>query len=158
MVCRIATKLAKRMRGYWSAEELASFGYDGLVDACRRYDPQKGPWVPYAALRIRGAILDNIKVKKWHYLERDHNVALNKIPNPCRPDPTELKDEIRSALGFAKPRSRWLIQNYYLQGLDLSEVGKLNGITASAVCRAMTRSMSHLRKTLDSSRTVSRLA
>lgn len=158
MVCRIAAKLAKKMHGYWSAEELASFGYDGLADACRRYDPQKGPWVPYAALRIRGAILDAISVKGWHYLERDEDVAMNQIPNPCSLNLTELRDEIRSALGFAKPRSRRFIQQYYIQGLELSEVGKLNGITASAVCHALTRSMNHLRKTLDSSRTVSRLA
>jgi DNA-directed RNA polymerase specialized sigma24 family protein len=69
-----------------------------------------------------------------------------------------LRDEIRSALGFAKPRSRRFIYMYYVQGLELSEVGKLDGITASAVCHALTRSMNHLRKTLDSSRTVSRLA
>lgn len=43
-------------------EDLESAGYIGLVEAADRFDPESGtPFVGYAQLRIRGAIIDSIR-------------------------------------------------------------------------------------------------
>ena len=47
-------------------EELVRAGVLGLVEAAHRYDPAKGvPFAPYAAQRIRGAILDAVRTVDW---------------------------------------------------------------------------------------------
>ena len=40
-----------------------SFGREGLLDAARRYDPERGvPFRAYANFRVRGAIIDGVRV------------------------------------------------------------------------------------------------
>jgi len=47
-------------------EELLRAGVLGLVEAAHRYQPEKGvPFAPYAAQRIRGAILDAVRKVDW---------------------------------------------------------------------------------------------
>ena len=47
-------------------EDLVSFGVFGLIDAIDKFDPSKGvKFETYASLRIRGAILDNIREMDW---------------------------------------------------------------------------------------------
>jgi len=46
-------------------DELAQAGVLGLVQAAHRYDPGKGPFHPYAAQRIRGAVLDAVRNRDW---------------------------------------------------------------------------------------------
>jgi RNA polymerase sigma factor for flagellar operon FliA len=43
--------------------DLLSFGREGLLEAARRYDPERGvPFRAYANFRVRGAIIDGIRV------------------------------------------------------------------------------------------------
>jgi RNA polymerase sigma factor for flagellar operon FliA len=43
--------------------DLLSFGREGLLDAARRYDPERGvPFRAYANFRVRGAIIDGVRV------------------------------------------------------------------------------------------------
>jgi RNA polymerase sigma factor for flagellar operon FliA len=47
-------------------EDLLSAGVMGLMDAARRYDPSKGmSFKNYAAMRVRGAILDELRRMDW---------------------------------------------------------------------------------------------
>ncbi|MCL2165173.1 MAG: FliA/WhiG family RNA polymerase sigma factor [Oscillospiraceae bacterium] len=47
-------------------EDLVSFGVFGLIDAIDKFDPAKGvKFETYASLRIRGAIIDNIREMDW---------------------------------------------------------------------------------------------
>ncbi len=42
--------------------ELVSFGREGLLDAARRYDPERGvPFRSYANFRVKGSILDGVR-------------------------------------------------------------------------------------------------
>jgi len=44
------------------ADDLLSYGRTGLLDAARRFDPQRGvPFRAYATLRVRGTIVDGIR-------------------------------------------------------------------------------------------------
>ncbi|HLV67784.1 MAG TPA: sigma-70 family RNA polymerase sigma factor [Polyangiaceae bacterium] len=55
-----ATAHALRSRiSHLSEEDLVSAGYEGLIRAAQRYDPESGvPFAAYAHYRIRGAMLD----------------------------------------------------------------------------------------------------
>ena len=62
--------VAGRLNIYFSAnleyDDLVSFGVFGLIDAIDKYDPNKGvKFETYASLRIRGAIIDNIRELDW---------------------------------------------------------------------------------------------
>jgi RNA polymerase sigma factor for flagellar operon FliA len=58
MVRRIARELGPGVE----LDELRSFGREGLLDAARRYDPERGvPFRGYASFRVRGAIIDGVR-------------------------------------------------------------------------------------------------
>lgn len=47
-------------------DEVMSWGIDGLLDAFQKYDPSKATHFPtYARIRIRGAILDQLRSLDW---------------------------------------------------------------------------------------------
>ncbi|MDY7087026.1 MAG: sigma-70 family RNA polymerase sigma factor [Actinomycetota bacterium] len=47
-------------------DDLASAGYTALVTAARAYDPARGiPFGRFAALRVRGALLDELRGQDW---------------------------------------------------------------------------------------------
>ena len=47
-------------------DEIMSWGIDGLLDAVRKFDASRGTkFRPYARIRIRGAILDQLRALDW---------------------------------------------------------------------------------------------
>ena len=66
LVRHIVFQVAVRFPRHVDREELARAGALGLVEAARRYDPEKGvPFERFAAQRIRGAILDAVRATDW---------------------------------------------------------------------------------------------
>lgn len=66
LVQHIVNQLASRYPRHVDRGELWSAGAFGLVDASRRYDPATGiPFGRYAAIRIRGAIIDSTRTRDW---------------------------------------------------------------------------------------------
>ena len=62
--------VAGRLNIYFGAhldyDDIVSFGVFGLIDAIDKFDPGKGvKFETYASLRIRGAIIDNIRELDW---------------------------------------------------------------------------------------------
>lgn len=58
----VAGRLAINMIEYFDYEDLCSFGVFGLIDAITKYTPELGTkFETYASLRIRGAILDEVR-------------------------------------------------------------------------------------------------
>ena len=66
LVWRVARQVARRLPSHIDASELVGAGTLGLVDAWARYEPGKcdrfGAW---AEIRIRGAILDQLREMDW---------------------------------------------------------------------------------------------
>ncbi len=66
VVQHVVNSLASRYPRHVDRGELWSAGAYGLVDASRRYDPATGiPFTRYAAIRIRGAIIDSTRMRDW---------------------------------------------------------------------------------------------
>jgi RNA polymerase sigma factor for flagellar operon FliA len=62
----IASKLYARIPSGIELEDLEHTGILGLIDAVRKYDPTKGTrFSTYASLRIKGAILDELRNIDW---------------------------------------------------------------------------------------------
>lgn len=62
----IASKIYSRLPAGIELSDLVHTGILGLIDAVRKYDPTKGTkFSTYASLRIRGAILDELRNLDW---------------------------------------------------------------------------------------------
>lgn len=66
LVRSIARKLHQRLPQNVELSDLISAGTLGLLDAIRKYNPrQEASLATYAAIRIRGAILDSLRTDDW---------------------------------------------------------------------------------------------
>ncbi len=87
-------------------EELATAGALGLVEAARRFDPDRGvPFDRYAARRIRGAILDAVRAADW--APRSVRNSARRLESTEQRLASELgrtptPDEVAQALGLTR--------------------------------------------------------
>ncbi|HVR32156.1 MAG TPA: sigma-70 family RNA polymerase sigma factor [Acidimicrobiia bacterium] len=66
LVGHIVSELSARYPRHVDRSELWNAGALGLVEASRRFDPASGvPFARYAAIRIRGAIIDSTRSRDW---------------------------------------------------------------------------------------------
>jgi len=66
LVRRIAYHLVSRLPASVQAEDLIQSGMIGLLEAARNYEPTHGAsFETYAGIRIRGAMLDEIRRQDW---------------------------------------------------------------------------------------------
>jgi RNA polymerase sigma factor for flagellar operon FliA len=66
LVGHIVAEVSSRYPRHVDRAELWNAGALGLVEASRRYDPDSGiPFARYAAIRIRGAIIDSTRTRDW---------------------------------------------------------------------------------------------
>lgn len=85
-------------------EEAMSWGMDGLLDACRRYDPSRATrFRTYARIRIRGAILDALRSLDW--MSRTARHRANELLEKSRRLEHRLgrrpsQEEIAAAMGL----------------------------------------------------------
>jgi RNA polymerase sigma factor FliA len=62
----IASRMALRLPPHISLDDLISSGMIGLLDAIKKFDPQKNiNFKTYAEFRIKGAILDELRALDW---------------------------------------------------------------------------------------------
>ncbi|HHV65663.1 MAG TPA: FliA/WhiG family RNA polymerase sigma factor [Peptococcaceae bacterium] len=66
LVKRISGRLAMSLPAHVDEEDLISYGVFGLLDALQRFEPSRGvKFETYAALRIRGSIIDGLRAMDW---------------------------------------------------------------------------------------------
>ena len=100
----IVLRMVPTYRGYSSYDDMLSCGILGLMDAIEKYDPSKNvKFEYYAAMRIRGEIIDNIRKQDWapSSLRRKIkaiNIAANELENSLSRTPTD--EEIAQYLGM----------------------------------------------------------
>jgi RNA polymerase sigma factor FliA len=98
----IALRLISRLPDHISVDDLMSAGILGLIDAIEKYDSGQGiPFEYYAKIRIKGAMLDEIRSMDWvpRSLRQKSNImekACVNLEQRLGRDPTE--EEIASEL------------------------------------------------------------
>ena len=105
LVKRIAYHLVNRLPPNVQADDLIQAGMIGLLEASRNYDPSQGAsFETYAGIRIRGAMLDEIRRSDWtprsvHRKARMVAEAMRDIENEEGRDARDV--EVADALGMS---------------------------------------------------------
>ncbi|SDH71022.1 RNA polymerase, sigma 28 subunit, SigD/FliA/WhiG [Vibrio xiamenensis] len=104
LVKRIAHHLLGRLPPSVQVEDLIQAGMIGLLEAQKNYDGSKGAsFETYAGIRIRGAMLDDIRKGDWvprsvHRHNREISQAITALENELNRDPTDA--EVANFLGM----------------------------------------------------------
>lgn len=97
LVKRIAHHLLGRLPPSVQVEDLIQAGMIGLLEAQKNYDGSKGAsFETYAGIRIRGAMLDDIRRGDWvprsvHKQNREINQAISELEGELNRDPTDAE-------------------------------------------------------------------
>jgi RNA polymerase sigma factor for flagellar operon FliA len=179
----LATSVARRMRVPTGAlmghDDVESAAIIGLIDAVDRYDPDRGvPFEGYAGLRIRGAILDELRrldERSRGDRQRARTVAADTEPEigaygmtlsldlllesgdrdwaaeddaGDRYEHQDLRMRVESALRCLPPRQREVLVRYYSESLTLRESAQKMGISEARACQLHGRAIQNLRREL----------
>jgi RNA polymerase sigma factor for flagellar operon FliA len=115
LVKRIAYHLVSRMPPNVEVDDLIQSGMIGLLDAAKHYSPTKGAnFETYAGIRIRGAMLDEVRKSDWtprsvHRNMREMADVVRKIENAKGQDATPL--DIAEGLGVSIEDYHKLVQD-----------------------------------------------
>ncbi len=107
LVKRIAHHLVGRLPPNVLVDDLIQSGMIGLIEAQQKYDSSKGAsFETYAGIRIRGAMLDEMRRGDWvprsvHKNNRSISQAINELESQLRRDPTdaEVAKHLNMSLG-----------------------------------------------------------
>jgi RNA polymerase sigma factor for flagellar operon FliA len=101
---RVVSRLAPRLPAHVSRDDLHAAGLLGLVNAAQSYDSERGvPFELYAARRIEGAVLDELRHADWatrgvRRRERQIDDATGPLAMALHRAPTA--DEVAAATGL----------------------------------------------------------
>lgn len=168
----LAQGLAHRARTLTTAmadsDDLTSAAFVGLIDAVDRFEPGRGvPFEAYARLRIRGAMIDELRRTS----ERARNALPEDQPRTLSLDDLlgrgaqvalpvadgdldegfereDLRGRVQGALETLPPRQRELLGRYYTGEMTLREAGVRMGISEARACQLHGRAIFNLRRAL----------
>lgn len=113
LVRNVVDRIKLTLPPHIEADDLYSVGVTGLIAAVRKYDPEQGnTFASYAATRIRGAVLDELRRMDWcprrtRARARKLKEAINALEQKIGRTATE--DEICEELGLShKEYAKWL--------------------------------------------------
>jgi RNA polymerase sigma factor for flagellar operon FliA len=115
LVKRIAYHLMNRLPPSVQVEDLIQAGMIGLIEAGRNYDPSQGAsFETYAGIRIRGAMLDEIRRSDWtprsvHRKARQVAEAMREIENETGRDARDV--EVAKTLGMTIEEYHQVLQD-----------------------------------------------
>lgn len=133
MVKYLALHLASRLPADVSAEDLFNAGIIGLMDAIDRYDPnQQSQFKTYAKIRVKGAMLDEIRSMDWiprSLRQKSHSLETTTLALTDRLGREPTDEEVAEALGIT-------IDAYYklldeLKGISLLPVEIMDALQES---------------------------
>ncbi len=150
-------------------DDVSSAAMIGLIAAVDRFDPRRGvPFEAYASLRIRGAVVDELRrVDERGRADRrpessaELAVSLDALmekgahQGPAVDDgfteqyeQEDLKTRVQDALGRLPARQREVIARYYGDELTLREAGAKMGVSEARACQLHGRAIQSLRREL----------
>lgn len=115
LVRRIAHYLAAKLPASVEVDDLIQAGMLGLLEASRHYDADQGAsFETYASIRIRGAMIDEIRRGDWvprsvHRRFRDASAAIRDIEQ--RTGRAAASSEVAAALSLTVPEYHRLVDD-----------------------------------------------
>lgn len=167
----LARALARRIRvstPLADADDMLSAALLGLIDAVDRFEPGRGvPFEAYASLRIRGAMVDelrrvdergrgadpetNPRAVSLDGLVEEEWQAFLAVSDEWLDEEFELEDlrgRVQIAIDNLPPRQREVLARYYADSLTLREAGVRMGISEARACQLHGRAITNLRRAL----------
>jgi RNA polymerase sigma factor FliA len=136
-------------------DDLVAAGTIGLLDAMRRSPNRGSSFSAYARVRIRGAILDELRSQDW--LSRrarkrlPDTVFLELFDHAVEDSPQEravLRASIARAIVKLPLREAEIVSGYYIEGVSFSEIAKRLKISQARVSQLHSQAMDRLRAEL----------
>ena len=151
-------------------DDLVAAGTYGLIDALRKNGEDRGPtfeW--YARIRIRGAILDELRSQDWLTRRARSRVAtsncsgghgsatipLEELPGVAvatEPSPFELASDhlrnvaLKDAVASLPERERRIITRHYSEDVQLKTIAQELGVSEPRVSQLHARAVGMLRE------------
>lgn len=149
-------------------DDLTSAAFLGLIDAVDRFEPGRGvPFEAYARLRIRGAMIDELRRTSERSRtataeEQPRMMSLDGILDNGRSDMLpvvdgglddgfeieDLRGRVQVALETLPERQREVLAHYYKNDLTLRQTGAQMGISEARACQLHGRAIVNLRRAL----------
>jgi len=179
LVRQVVARFLRRLPANVLRDDLVAAGVHGLIDSLRKNGGDHGAtFESYARIRIRGAILDELRTQDW-LPRRARWAALGKCAgtdetpvavigledlaagdkagslfNDDEKDPSELLADRQEAHLLAEAieqlpaRERTIVRMHYFQGARFKDIGAVLGVSEPRVSQLHTRAMGQLRKLL----------
>lgn len=132
LVTVVATRIVVRLPDTVELADLVSYGMFGLIDAVERFEPERGfKFETYAATRIRGAIIDELRAADW--VPRSVRSKARAVENATRESEQRAMgpvsdDDVATSLGWAVAEVRSVRAQ-----VALAHVATLDGLPAYRV-------------------------
>lgn len=125
-------------------DDLVAYGAIGLCESAARFDRRSGArFSTYSHMRIRGAILDGVRLMGWFGPALDdEDVAAQ--PAPMTAAEFELAAAVRHAVASLPYEARRLIELHYFEDRPLEDCGNALGVSKSWASRLRTRALALL--------------
>ena len=179
LVHQVVARFMRKLPANVDRGDLVAAGMYGLVTSFERNGGDDGAtFEGYARVRIRGAILDELRAQDW--LSRRARWAVNEkgagyagpvalvgiddigereriasLVDESEPDSLSrlliagTQLELRAAVDRLPPRERTVIAMHYFDGVRFKDIGKLLGVSEPRVSQLHTRAIQRLRQALD---------
>ncbi|MBS1767157.1 MAG: FliA/WhiG family RNA polymerase sigma factor [Acidobacteria bacterium] len=127
LVQLVARRMASRLPAHVELDDLIHFGVLGLLDAARKYQPDREvQFKTYAELRIKGAIVDGLRELDWmprslRRRKRDIEQAKARLSHRLGREPD--LDELAAELGLSVQDLQTALDELEGPGDPLSEPG-----------------------------------
>jgi RNA polymerase sigma factor for flagellar operon FliA len=179
LVRQVVARFLRRLPANVLRDDLVAAGVYGLIDSLRKNGGDHGPtFESYARIRIRGAILDELRTQDW-LPRRARWAALGKRPSSDETpvavigledlgpgertgsftddearNPAEMLEDAQAnrrlsdAVDRLPDRERVIVRMHYFQGARFKDIGEVLGVSEPRVSQLHTRAMGQLRKLL----------
>jgi RNA polymerase sigma factor FliA len=179
LVRQVVARFLRRLPANVLRDDLVAAGVHGLIDSLRKNGGDAGAtFESYARIRIRGAILDELRTQDW-LPRRARWAALGKRPatdetpvavvgiedltpgersssfvNDEEKDPSELLEDrqeahvLSEAIEQLPARERTIVRMHYFQGARFKDIGEVLGVSEPRVSQLHSRAMGQLKKIL----------
>jgi RNA polymerase sigma factor for flagellar operon FliA len=140
--------------GLIETDDLISAGVIGLIRSVERYDPDRQvPFPAFAKVRIRGAMQDwlrQIDILTRGLREKGTAPSVTTLEHDVmEPLDEECQDpRLERIFRRLKPRSRQILEMYFLQGMKMKAIGKRLGLSETSISLNLTRIIAETREAL----------
>ncbi|WP_017756520.1 sigma-70 family RNA polymerase sigma factor [Calidifontibacillus oryziterrae] len=130
----LVKKQISALRIYKNHDEFFQIGLIGLWEAYCRYNPEKGPFPPFAQATVRGKLLTHIKKENRH-AEHQAELSDEMLEVVADPSPSQMLEReivLSYCHGLTANQRKWVIYGI-IENKKPKEIAELEGVPVSHV-------------------------